>query len=44
MDSNNNTVYDSIVLGAGISGIGMAANLLKANISSFLVLEKKEAR
>ena len=43
MNSNNNTVYDSIILGAGISGIGMAANLLKENISSFLILEKKEA-
>ena len=43
MNSNNNTVYDSIILGAGISGIGMAVNLLKADISSFLVLEKKEA-
>jgi cation diffusion facilitator CzcD-associated flavoprotein CzcO len=38
MDSNNNKIYDSIILGAGISGIGMAVNLLKANISSFLVL------
>ena len=43
MDSNNNKIYDSIILGAGISGIGMAVNLLKANISSFLVLEKKQA-
>ena len=43
MNSNNNTVYDSIILGAGISGIGMAVNLLKADISSFLVLEKKGA-
>ena len=43
MDSNNNKIYDSIVLGAGISGIGMAVNLLKANISSFLVLEKKSS-
>ena len=43
MDSNNNNIYDSIILGAGISGIGMAVNLLKANISSFLVLEKKQA-
>jgi cation diffusion facilitator CzcD-associated flavoprotein CzcO len=43
MDSNNNNIYDSIILGAGISGIGMAVNLLKANISSFLVLEKKLA-
>ena len=43
MNSNNNTVYDSIILGAGISGIGMAANLLKENITSFLILEKKEA-
>ena len=43
MNSNNNKIYDSIILGAGISGIGMAVNLLKANISSFLVLEKKGA-
>jgi cation diffusion facilitator CzcD-associated flavoprotein CzcO len=43
MNSNNNTVYDSIILGAGVSGIGMAVNLLKADISSFLVLEKKGA-
>jgi cation diffusion facilitator CzcD-associated flavoprotein CzcO len=41
MNDNSNRIYDSIILGAGISGIGMGVNLLKANISSFLILEKK---
>ena len=29
MGSNSNTIYDIIILGAGVSGIGMAHSLLK---------------
>ncbi len=42
MDNNSEKVYDVIILGAGISGLGMAHNLLKENKSSFVILERNE--
>ena len=42
MDSNSKKIYDVIILGAGISGLGSAYNLLRNKNSSFLILEKNE--
>ena len=42
MDSNSTEIYDVIILGAGISGLGSAYNLLRNKNSSFLILEKSE--
>ena len=42
MDSNSKKIYDVIILGAGISGLGTAYNLLRNKNSSFLILEKNE--
>ena len=42
MGSNSNTIYDIIILGAGVSGIGMAHSLLKEKNQTFLILEKND--
>ncbi|MEC7735433.1 MAG: NAD(P)/FAD-dependent oxidoreductase [Pseudomonadota bacterium] len=42
MDNNSDKIYDVIILGAGISGLGMAHNLLKEKKSSFAILERNE--
>ena len=42
MGSNSNTIYDIIILGAGVSGIGMAHSLLKKKDQTFLILEKND--
>ena len=42
MDSNSTKIYDVIILGAGISGLGSAYNLIRNKNSSFLILEKSE--
>ena len=36
MGNNSNTIYDIIILGAGVSGIGMAHSLLKAKNQTFI--------
>ena len=36
------TIYDIIILGAGVSGIGMAHSLLKKKDQTFLILEKND--
>ena len=40
MDSNSDKIYDVIILGAGISGLGSAYKLLEKNNTSFMILEK----
>ena len=42
MGNNSNTIYDIIILGAGVSGIGMAHSLLKKKDQTFLILEKND--
>ena len=42
MDSNSDKIYDVIILGAGISGIGSAYKLLENKDTSFIILEKSE--
>ena len=42
MGSNSNTIYDIIILGAGVSGIGMAHSLLKEKDQTFLIIEKND--
>ena len=42
MDSNSDKIYDVIILGAGISGLGSAYKLLENNNTSFIILEKSE--
>ena len=40
MDSISEEIYDVIILGAGISGLGTAYNLLRNKKISFRILEK----
>ena len=42
MESNGNTIYDTIILGAGVSGIGMAHSLLKSKDHKFIIIEKND--
>ena len=42
MDNNSDRIYEVIILGAGISGLGSAYNLLQNKNTSFLILEKNE--
>src|SRR5210317_1069819 len=42
MGNNSNTIYDIIILGAGVSGIGMAHSLLKEKNQTFLIIEKND--
>lgn len=39
----NQSFYKIVILGAGFAGLGMAAQLKKAGINDFIVLEKKSA-
>ena len=42
MDSNSDKIYDVIILGAGISGLGSAYKLLENKDTSFIILEKSD--
>ena len=42
MDSISEEIYDVIILGAGISGLGTAYNLLRNKKISFRILEKND--
>ena len=42
MNNNSKQILEVAILGAGISGLGMAVNLLKAKNTSFLIFEKNE--
>lgn len=39
----NQSFYKIVILGAGFAGLGMAAQLKKAGINDFIILEKKSA-
>ena len=43
MNNNSKQILEVAILGAGISGLGMAVNLLRAKNTSFLIFEKNEA-
>ena len=42
MNNNSKQILEVAILGAGISGLGMAVNLLRAKNTSFLIFEKNE--
>ena len=42
MDSNSDIIYDVIILGAGISGLGSAYKLLENKYTSLIILEKND--